>query len=1208
MPHPRYQENNNRATRNAVHEYEYSERISIVDIEEYTDLLTKAIQACDFWVLDEVNGQYINLEPNITPLLDLPMEILDCVEAWKAVFPLLQRCMGEGEQYKLSYPELLQNLPVPIQLNPEIRYLFFSQESFRFYEYIDVSQHDPDVEIIIQSIRKDKSIMELVKKEFLKYYYYSIESVYTSVAIIFKPNELKQQWIELLQKKSKSILHIQKFEQQTGILVSLEIPQDIITTAIHSYLIEKSGVFSYFEIELFVDLAIIKKQPNIIHEHTEIQQILLTYLLTSSDSWTQLSVITSSMISLDLVTPEIISHIQQNLFSNIPINEHNITNIQKGIEKGIFSSEFLRQIEAIQKIGIKLGLSGKIEYEVIKNLSPEEQNILLSDENTPAYHTLKYRIQSEIPSAYRSSDQRIISDGFDAWTAAGFDIHELWQYLTPNGNRHDELQHIPTFLTHIPHTDEDRKIIITLFRASTLGSGLQKATLRHIMEYTTSTIWQSLKITSMYPNQAPPLSDLGNINLIRIKNEIQLYQNTELIDALEGLPTEKRLRLYALTLSEHPTINIDAITNFVKYPDAFFDSRTGAGESTAEVGNPLSILSPTHAKGDWNATEARDAIVEGTYDRLNVFPSAEATWQEPDLEYQQIEQLLSEVAQKQELTLAYLAESIPHKYKKVTSPHIERARIQFFLEDMRTGCKDIQTCNIICDHIAKKGTIVIEKSLALYAKKHKILKETYTEMLAKAIRIQKASLQTKNPVLFWEHIGSLGFLDSMPLHQHISRISNRHIDSQLPTEESYINHCARHTEAGRQVLKQCIEDMKKALAQKIKQQTIQVEILRPSDPDVATAGSTTGNCDAFGHGKKSHFMINPGTAQLLVRINGRMIAQSTLTLGKSLFDTGTDRVKFFSQLIHNSGKIGESITAESEEEKIRQLQHMLEVSARSRPVITLDSVEVIPNLPKNVTQLKMKEILEKGFSLISATQPLYADAEVRAGTQYSFFNAQDTENTNLPIIPLAYTDDIRPQNTLIRRTDTPYTQPTELPLRKAVPADALSIALMEEIAFRRSNGASYITGYPAITSELWESTVSTEHRRQSPLSFITHDTKGVPTGYLIAYTTREGSIYITDTATTGTEKGTGSRLLLALLESVAKDPSHTTKSIHMDCRGSTSAQAIATKREFIESLEFTDQDGNIVTYTVKGPNLEEISGDQLYHFSFYTPKATYNRN
>lgn len=106
----------------------------------------------------------------------------------------------------------------------------------------------------------------------------------------------------------------------------------------------------------------------------------------------------------------------------------------------------------------------------------------------------------------------------------------------------------------------------------------------------------------------------------------------------------------------------------------------------------------------------------------------------------------------------------------------------------------------------------------------------------------------------------------------------------------------------------------------------------------------------------------------------------------------------------------------------------------------------------------------------------------------------------------------------------------------------------------------------------------------------------------IAYN-KDDEIYITDTATTGEQKGIGTVLLMNLMQSVTTDSNINIKVITMNCRGQTSARAVSkdSSRRTIESMTFTDDQGNEVMYRVDDPTYEEVMASdpgRLMHFAF----------
>lgn len=894
----------------------------------------------------------------------------------------------------------------------------------------------------------------------------------------------------------------------------------------------------------------------------------------------------------------------------ILLSKGDFKSARKVVESVQLEAGAVDKYERIVKLGPQLCLSS-VEYGCIATRTVEELaqiEALLQDKESSK--KVKRDLHKEARAMYTQENDpgSIIRSGFTTLETRGIDDATIWAYLEPDGDRHRELQNVPTFFDAVPNDKKDLQFAMLLFRAASRGTGMQKQMFIKIMADMTPELWSSLRTESQYPDQDPPLSDLGDINLIRISNEIRLYQTPELLDAIKNLPAGTRLRRYAFTLLSHPTINVEAITQFVKDPKSFFGVRTRVGEFKGSVTDKiLTILEPDNTPGDWNSNEARDAIVEGTYDRLNGFDAKTVTWREIHPDYRE---LSKQISNQQEggagTTITFLRELFTNVSSEAINMMLQEARKELFLGDL--DAQSQQSSDIreaVFSHMEKNGDKVIEKTIAYYCKN--VVEETCSDsdrqLIASKLEAAKEEAFASNtPSIFWRVVAKYGFLDNMPLHGHIRRISGSHYDTGLPNETSYLNYLATTTPAGREVMRQTIEHITKFFEEDTSGDEFEMAILAPSDPEVATAGSTTGNCDAFGNGKKAHYMINPATAQLLLRRNGKVVAQSTLVIGRKFFETGEERGSFL-RVFAQTGRIGvaiEKIYSVTSDDTVKKIQTLLEQYAAATNIITLDSVEVPPN--GTITDHnEMQELLATGIAQLGKADTLFANAEVRAGTLYSFFNnpndALTADNVDIPITPLAYTDNLGEKNVVIQQGKELDRVQTEPRLRPAHPTDAFAVALMEEIAYRRSGGEHYVTGYLSMTSGLWESTVSAEHRGHNPLSFITHDDAGVPTGYLIAYSRSESEIYITDTATTEAERGVGRRLLMALLESCATDVQLNNKNISMDCRGETSAKAIAKNKDIIQSLEF-EAEGYTVTYTVEGPNLEDISGDSLYPFRF----------
>lgn len=1127
--------------------------------------------------------------PDYTPASELAT--IHDHEAWSYfVNNYKKEGISLGDSYSEWNDDSLEHifyiLPDEIMTNPEIVQIFLNHSDFnirRLSSYIQDSDERQTTNFELLSHTSD--IKTTIKKSLL---IYLVEiSPYYSRPDIYKYFLNTQDFIEIIKKA---------FEE-CFLLAVTRIP----------YLISQASI----------DKESIRQDPDI---QKRLIQFITKYISEtmkkkSIPRYTQASSIITAIKNILLLDIILISdpEAQQALENIIHLTLENgdIQEIKKIREMSHLTEQQKSYIDLVCKVAEILCLSG-YEYSILLSCTHEELLALTSkqDANNHEVQSLKKELRKKARSIYnarhnsweRLPEFYIENDGLDACETLGLDEEIMWNFLGANQNRHDALQNVPNFTYSIPNTPEDKKIATAMFRAAGMGTGTQRQTMIDIMGQMNGDLWIQLKTTSAYTDKQPPLSDIGNINLLRIRNEIRLHQIPELLEAIHNLPPENPLRTYALHLLEHPTINVDAITNFVNNPEKFFSSRTGAGEHGDITGTVLEQLDPTHAPGTWNATEARDAIVGGTFDSLNTFAPQEFDW---------IEIPKQVIRSKEQIDVADTFSDIKTEVQKQivntgsTEPFITDLRVQLYItHTSEVTRRDTACCDASLEHILKKGDDIINKSILYYQKTKKFSPDELQSLYTHMQQVKSDALSTKQPILFWKEVATTGWLNSMPLHGLYKRMFGTTTTDIYDSEEHLLDYIST-TDEGRAVAKKFKKQIHEHVDSTIKKKRYTVAILAPSDPETATAGSTTGNCDAFGHGKKAHFMINPGTAQLILRENGKIIAQSTITLGKKLWATGKQRHRFFNTLTKETGRLGKALAPDNEHVSIKELQKQLEQFATSTPTITLDSVEVPPNTQQTQTPKDIYTLLQTGLRHLGKKDPLIRQSEIRIGTSYSYLSGNSglpmDENQDLTVTPLAYSDNMDEKNIVLKESAEPSEtrQQTESDgVRPALPTDATTIAIMEEIAFRRSGGESYITGLISMTKELWASTVSTAHRKQKPLSFISHNERGIPNGYLIAYEQNQDTIYITDTATTGTEKGVGGQLLMSLLQSCASDPTHRQKRITMDCRGVTSALAIATKKSAIETLQFSTEDGKNIHFIIEGPTTDQIIGDRLYSFVF----------
>ncbi|MBI2473714.1 hypothetical protein HYV70_04135 [Candidatus Uhrbacteria bacterium] len=832
----------------------------------------------------------------------------------------------------------------------------------------------------------------------------------------------------------------------------------------------------------------------------------------------------------------------------------------------------------------------------------------------------------------------------------------IWNYLGLR-DRWELLKGIGRFVEHVKDyqvkTGRDQKPFVErLLQMGGMGTGNQAFVLRDIMGAMTSSIMETLEKESMYPDQSPPLRDIHTLNLFRLQNEIKLLETPEIRQAIFRIPpAQSKLKHYGLALMRHPTVKVDAVRQFIESPRDLFSSRSGEGEHNPSVDQMLTALSPENYP-EWNAEQSRDALVEGVYDRLNAFKPVSVEWSDNSQmdELERNVQLTLSRYEGNDLSTKALLMFAQEQFTKFdgSSERFFQERYQAFVKDLFLDVISTESHKeMFFTHLQTKGENIIrlaydfqeKRELTPFvARRRKILNnprlEKKEEKLAsldaeeESIRVRigrfrgaaldllKHQTRNKEETLrrFWEEIFATGWVDDTYLVNLAKRMTGQAYESTQDWLAASVDTDLRL----RNKLKEVISEMTKAVQSRAQVTWYRAAVLAPSDPTSATAGSTTGQCDAFGHGKKTNFLFNPGTAQLIFQesrqgkpsewTDEHLVAQSTLTKDKLLFEHASQREAFIQALLENQGKIGPALRACGFKGTINDF---LERYSRSPDQIGLDSVEVLPNMKERITPKKMHELFQHAFTRMSAKQPMYA-AQAVVGMQYSYFNEPNlprTENKGIwqTLIPYSDNPHMVSEAVLLQEGHSVVSQISQPDLRAARPEDAFALALMEQSAFERSAGEQYVTGFVHMTRELYASCLQTEHRGYPPLAFIhTKHTeeKTDYLGYLIAFERGQNEIYITDTATTAKGKGTGGKLLLALMRNVASDPRLNTKTITMDCRGTTSAQAIAhpSARAYIERMRFVDKTGAVVHFKIEGPALEAISGDGLYPFRFVPVK------
>ncbi len=915
----------------------------------------------------------------------------------------------------------------------------------------------------------------------------------------------------------------------------------------------------------------------------------------------------------------------------------------------------------------------------------ESGEIILDDEKKEAAGIS--RIRKEIMAEYEEKKEFVISNPYKALVSYLGDGAEsvIWEYLGQR-DKHQMLEPVEKFVRCMTAVENaggsSRKgLVQDLFVRAGMGSGMQADVWRNIMGKVTPDVWKLLETISAYPDAEPPLANKDGINLLRIQNEIKLHQTPELRKAVGEIPKDKpELRAYAAELMRYPTINIEAIVRFIKDPKAFWASRSGAGEDNRVVAALLRESDPS-GYPNWSTELSRDAIVEGSYDKLNSFEPIAVEWSEmrdtkqrldvwansdeeaatgePGMTGRDFKNLHKDVQEKLKKADPFLAEksdksvdmSVWASY--AASDEVLDASMQWCMEkgevyakkaveyDLKQKLAEPRNQLAVQERYKsglearfRKATLTdderaqIEANIASAADRIHGLREAIVEitqsselqMAAFVSHVEKLksgeadfSGEEKRKAVkeFWARVEQTDFKVSI-LHL-AKQLAGKEFANMDEFREFAIVYADRRELADR--LSTLLDEAEKSPGI----DWFQAEVLKPSSVESAIAGTLSGTCDAFGHGKKAHFMANPICSQFVLRQSkgkpkewntDHVIAQSLMTDNRQLFDKPQDRWDFFTELANNGGNIAKALT------KIGftgSVEDFLKKYVNAEELIVLDSVEVPINIQKKMAPSVVYKTLQDAFGALVQKNSRY-DKSVRLGTQWSYVKGADfphAPNTDVWVAPLAYSDNLglnqHKDSSIVLRDrikdadaekDESKKELSKGPInvRPARPQDALAIAMMEDIAFRRTGGESYITGLLAMTRNLNTACLQSAHHEHAPIAFVEENVddkgeKGV-TGYLIAQTRQGGDMYIDDTATTGEVKGTGTRLLMKLLTEARGDEQLKKRTIRMDCRGTTSALAIS-KPSSVDVLR-------MMGYRLDGPKYEEVEArqsDRLFSYA-----------
>jgi len=947
-------------------------------------------------------------------------------------------------------------------------------------------------------------------------------------------------------------------------------------------------------------------------------------------------------------------------------------------------------VQGLKKIAKEIGLHVTNQ----QNIDPDEWGVVKDfffnekgELHKPDTEEVK-KIREVVLQPWVMKGDSVVVDGFDVLmyylgNSSGKD-QLIWDYLK-DSRKHDSLMYVPSFINCVKEVESEdgrsrRDVVTSMLHHAGMGTGMQADIFRDIMFRINAEVWKKLETESLYENKSPCLSDPNSVNLLRIKNEIRLVQMPELKEAVSSIPPEKEsLRSYVLELFSNPAIDLEALKNFISEPGAFFSSTSGAGEQNLFVSLILREMHPDYLVG-WSAKESRDAIVEGTYDRVNVFKPIVVEWYDSqNLEEQEL--LLNKILRQLQQSdngseiipsaLGYVDQIMDLAgEKKVQAMHgvVDRAvGINLWVEficnknnlkeswnfllgkgkkladkafDYKKSHlnselkqrekkikKDIEGLEKRIEKTDASGKSSLDESLrSLKLKLEEILKaiqknerlvedeagEFYSNLDIKVGDEAVVAQQQETIRWFWESLYKTGFKVNV---LHLTKQITGHA---LSGEDELRKICFQNALNGgaetKKRIKNCLEEIMMGAKNILSLCYYRAEILKPSDPRVATAGTATGTCDAFGSGKKGHFMTNPNCAQFVLYRSkeerpekwdvDHLVAQSTLIQEVDVFNTPQERWDFYQGLRINNGKIGETLKQINypggTKEFLRKLDNV-------RPGITLDSVEVPGGAQAMFNPMVIFGFLQESFKRMAMVEADYRRRLI-IGKNFSYLKdiPEQVKNRGAWETPIAYSDNFgldKHQEDAVFLGD--YSQdvdqsskPVSTFVRPARPIDALRIACVEDVAFSRSGGEAYITGVIPMSKNVFASSLHSEHYNTAPLAYIQEgfDNSGKKHtyGYLVALPQEDGSIYIDDTATTGEIKGTGSSLLISFLSGMRSDQKYKGAAIRMSCRAFTSARAIAKEpnRKIIEEQ---------LGYIVEGPSFEEVSKyteDSLIPYTF----------
>jgi len=565
-----------------------------------------------------------------------------------------------------------------------------------------------------------------------------------------------------------------------------------------------------------------------------------------------------------------------------------------------------------------------------------------------------------------------------------------------------------------------------------------------------------------------------------------LSKKEELVERFLAFKYAKpNLYRFATKLILHPNISTRAVEEFVFHPESFFERDDAHSmQSGHEHKKPSNY---TDIPGiDLSAENLRDALIEGVYDDIAVFPEAEYVYRLPKAQYGSFQELFQDALGKRVET-AITQENIA---KKAKNSQETLSRLEKLLKEEHAGTLDgfFESPQRITGELRQKiDEILFDKGMGMS-------------------RYERTKGKAEDPKKLFAQLQVL-----------------------LQKEGISVQDIAQGRKGVPMSLQRSVYEgvFESSLGMKREEEVYRVKISRKDDPDGLVAGNDTASCMPFGAGKQNIYMFNPMCKQLLVQ---KKVGDTWRTVAQSVLTEDIDVGKRVPQIIEDfeEGRLMEDIFSQ-------------ELLSQGERFLVCDNIEQNRNNSLSTSE-RIKVLMRNALAFYTQQLPQQFNREkALVGSNCTTIVLDGSlPNTYVPVSPTAYSDnsdehslyfDLSHQPEQLFIQETSQFQESPRPQEKG----NTSVKGINFLTFRDALGTGHIKGKAykgatlreelfAMQNGLIAKDVNNVQKGRPNMSFKYIDDKGDMRGYLFAYETPEG-VYVADLASDPETKIAGGKLM-----------------------------------------------------------------------------------